>query len=90
MVDGLGAVCSLLQVPLRRVVQNTCNIYYILPAKARPASLKIIMDTYREFSVKGAISGLRQFLATECPLKMIENAFYFTSTALFVLFKFLS
>ena len=42
--------------------------------------------------VKGALSGLRQFLATESPLKMMKNAFYFTSKPLFVLkiFKFLS
>ena len=41
---------------------------------------------------KGALSGQRQFLAAESPLKMIKNAFYFTSKALFVLkiFKFLS
>ena len=43
-------------------------------------------------SIKGAISGLRQFLATESPLKMMKNGFYFTLKALFVLkiFKFLS
>ena len=28
-------------------------------------------------SVKGVTSGLRQFLATESPLKMIENGFSF-------------
>ena len=28
--------------------------------------------------VKGALSGLRKFLAFESPLKMIKNAFYFT------------
>ena len=41
---------------------------------------------------KGALSGLRQFLATEITLKMRNNAFYFTLKALFVLilFKFLS
>ena len=41
---------------------------------------------------KGALSDLRQFLATEIPLKMIKSAFYFTSKALSVLkiFKFLS
>ena len=40
---------------------------------------------------KGALSGLRQFLATEIPLKMMKNAFYLTLEALFVLkiFKFL-
>ena len=44
------------------------------------------------FTLKGAISGLRQFLAAETPLKMMKNAFPFTSKALFVLkiFTFLS
>ena len=42
--------------------------------------------------VKGALSGLRQFLAPESPLKMMKNAFYFTLKTLFLLkiFKFLS
>ena len=41
--------------------------------------------------VKGALSALRQFLATESPLKMMKNA-YFILKALSVLkiFKFLS
>ena len=41
---------------------------------------------------KGAVSGLRQFVATESALKIMKNAFYFTLKALFVLkiFKFLS
>ena len=40
---------------------------------------------------KGTLSGLRQFLASESPLKMMKSAFYFTSKALFILkiFKFL-
>ena len=40
--------------------------------------------------MKGALSILRQFLTNESPLKMMKNAFYFTSKALFVLkiFKF--
>ena len=40
--------------------------------------------------LKGALSGLSQFLAIESPLKMMKDAFYFTSKALFVLkiFKF--
>ena len=42
--------------------------------------------------VKGALSGLRQFLATESSLKTMKNAFCFILKALFVLkiFKFLS
>ena len=41
---------------------------------------------------KVALSGLRQFLATKNPLKMMTNAFYFTVKALLVLkiLKFLS
>ena len=43
------------------------------------------------FPLKGALSGLRQFLATKSPLKMMKNAFYFTSKVLSVLkmYKFL-
>ena len=42
--------------------------------------------------LKGALSGLRQFLVTEIPLQIMKNAFYFTLKTLFVLkiFKFLS
>ena len=43
-------------------------------------------------SVKGALSVLRQFLATESPLQMMKNVLYFTLKTLFTLkiFKFLS
>ena len=41
---------------------------------------------------KGPLSGLRQFITTESPFKIMKNAFYFTLEALFVLeiFLFLS
>ena len=41
---------------------------------------------------KSIVSGLRQVLAIESSLKMMTNAFYFTSKAIFVLkiFKYLS
>ena len=44
------------------------------------------------FWIKDALSGLRQSFTAESPLKLMKNAFYFTSKALFVLkiFKFLS
>ena len=43
-------------------------------------------------NIKGTLSCLKQFLATEAPLEMMKNVFYFTSKALFVpkIFKFLS
>ena len=49
------------------------------------------MSINRKKIIKGALSGLKQFLAIESPLKMMKNAFYFASKALFVLkrFKFL-
>ena len=42
--------------------------------------------------IKGAVSGLKQFLATEIPLKMMKNVFYFILKAIFPLeiFKFWS
>ena len=42
--------------------------------------------------MKGTLSGLRKLSATENPLKLIKNYFYFTLKALFILkiFKFLS
>ena len=40
--------------------------------------------------VKGALSSLRQFLATESPLKVIRNAFYFTLTKLFSFSRYLN
>ena len=44
------------------------------------------------YQFKGALSALRQFLTTESHLKMMKNAFYFTSKALSVLktYKLLS
>ena len=54
----------------------------------------MIRNLFGKYRVKfkGALSGLRQFLAIENPLKLMKNSFYFTSRALFVLkiFKFLS
>ena len=45
-----------------------------------------------EYTIKGVLSGMRQFLATESPLKMMKNASYLTLKALSVLkiFMFLS
>ena len=38
-----------------------------------------------KFQVKDALSGLKQYLATDHPLKVMNNTFYFTLKALFVL-----
>ena len=55
-------------------------------------SCKEIVSSNTKEHIKGTLSGLRQFLTHESPLKMMKNAFYFTLKALFNLkiFKFLS
>ena len=42
--------------------------------------------------IKGTLRGLRQFLATENPLRIMKNAFYFTLKAVSIIntFKFCS
>ena len=55
-------------------------------------SLINIKKSFSITLIKGALSGLRQYLANESPLKLMKNAFYFTLKPFFVLkiFKFLS
>ena len=57
-------------------------------------TMKTFLRCEREINLltKGKLPGLRQFLATESPLKMMKIVFHFTSKALFVLkiFKILS
>ena len=48
-------------------------------------TLNHFSNIIEEIDIKGALSGLRQFLATESPLKMMRNAFGFTSKAPFIL-----
>ena len=58
---------------------------------------KYIKETWKQETrkecnlIKGTLVGLRQFLASESPLKLMKNAFCFISKSLFVLktFKFL-
>ena len=54
--------------------------------------LKIYIIKQDKSKVKGSLSDLELFLATENPLKMIKNAFNFNLKALLVIkiFKFLS
>ena len=41
--------------------------------------------TVKSQNFKGTLSDLRQFLATESPVEMMKNAFYFFLKALFLL-----
>ena len=55
---------------------------------------KILLNFDLKYFVKGTLVGLRQFLKTENPLKVMKNAFYFNLKYFFVLkihvLKFLS
>ena len=76
---------------LKKILKENSD-YCILSFRSGD-TLKVKRGLNRVFSCfKGALSGLRQFLATESPLRTMENAFYFTSKALFILmiFNFLS
>ena len=60
--------------------------------RSKTKSLAAIVLTILKSSIEGALSVLRQFLATETPLKLVKSPFYFTLKALLVLkiFKILS
>ena len=53
--------------------------------------VKLYQHAKNHKTFKYTLSGLRQFLATESPLKLMKNAFHLISKALFVLkiFEFL-
>ena len=51
---------------------------------------KVIQATKLNHNIISALSGLREFLTTECSLKIMENAFYFTLKALFFVLTFWS
>ena len=76
--------------------ENKSHIYNINRPRPRHGHKcsrnKMCLSIMMIICIKGALLGLRQFLATGSPLKMMKNAFCFTSKALFVLkiFKYLS
>ena len=60
-------------------------------------TLLVLVELYTSFTfntqtLNSTLTGLRQVLATESPLQMMKNAFYFNLEAFFILqiFKFLS
>ena len=77
------------------IVTNGALNYYIWPQKKKKLHLKSGGWHWQGAPsgfIKGAIWSLRQFLATQSPVNMMKNAFYFTLKAFFVhkIFKFLS
>ena len=65
-------------------ILNHCNIFmisltYIVLYK------KTTKFKFRNSYLQGPLSGLRQFLTIESPLKMMKNTFYFMLKVLFVL-----
>ena len=70
------------QVYLAGITQKTKRMTHFYYGSSSRRSEK---QTVMGMGVKGTLSGLRQFLATENLLRMIKIAFYFTLKALFVL-----
>ena len=70
---------------------NFCNFAHDNTLYSCIKSLENVFSNLT-WDLKGALSGLREFLAFESPLKVIRSASHFTLKALFVLkiFKFLS
>ena len=95
--DGAGAVSGHINRISVLILRDHSKALYTYCAIHR---LNLVFGTSRKISskrnlmgvIKSALPGLREFLATKRPSKMLENAFYFTLKALFILkiFKFLS
>ena len=91
-------------VPIYKLFLLSFLIYSVFVAGLQRLRLKMYVETLKNENLfyqkknilkkylKGALSGLRQFLATGSPLKIMKNVFYFNSKALFVLeiFNFFS
>ena len=83
---------SIIKYKFTRVIFSVTSFQFLLNGTVQTHANKYEnIDPEFARKVKGAPSGLGQFLATESPLKIMKNAFYFTLKALFVLkiFKFL-
>ena len=71
-------------VTSKRMYQKRLN-WIDLPRHSKVRRPPIFKKANNFAHIKGALSDLKQFLATESPVKMMKNAFYFTSKDPFVL-----
>ena len=72
----------------KKEIEN--EIYIIFSCNKYDNTRRKAFNDIKVDNIKDELSDLRQFLATESPLKMMNNAFYLISKALFILkiFKF--
>ena len=85
--------CSLNICPLFRQIQlSLFNMRNICVTRLPLLDIHNIFSGVFFLLFKGTFSCLRWYLATESPLKMLKNSFYFTLNVLLVpkIFKFLS
>ena len=68
---------------------SSCSIKVNLLIEVAIRQFKMLICLWCVLSIKSAPSGLRQSLATESPLKMMKNAFYFNGK-LFSFSRYLS
>ena len=77
---------------VKQLTLNTGKTFYHILRQLISSRAKAFVSHSEATYIKVALSGQREFLAIESPLKMVKNAFYFLLKALFVLkiFEFLS
>ena len=83
----------MLELP-KKLLENIKVYEYIMVIISLNKSLQVIKGceenvVFYKVPLKG-LSALIQFLTAERPLGIMKNAFYFTSTALFRIFSFMS
>ena len=76
---------------IRRVQSNTTSLNFLYTNYSRGFA-HVVLSNHIKFRIKSALAGLRQFLPSESPLKLMKYTFYFTFKVLFVfkIFNFLS
>ena len=92
-LSSTGSFCEFCEISENTILQNTTNRLLLIIAVSKVVKGQLACETINyDTEIKGALSGLKQFLAAENSLKMMKNAFNFTLRDLFVLkiFKFLS
>ena len=69
---------------MKRVQSNTTSLYFLYTNYSRGFA-HVVLSDHIKFRIKDALSGLRQFLAFESPLKLMK--YTFISPSKFFLFS---
>ena len=92
LTDGVALFPFILCFPTPPILHIAYVFQHLPYNKAEQIPSPPLITIWTPRNIKGALPGLKQFLAIKNHSKMMKKAFYFTSKTLFVLkiFKFLS